>query len=90
MTIKAETLAKIKSGIESAGSVYILYNGELRVIRSNAPSILNINHNHLIGVYNAKAAEFDIFDDIITFIDEYNTRKNKQSRSLAKAVGMAH
>ena len=87
--ITSEALNSIRKGIKKTGHVYVTYqHGALKVFRGDSPAINSINSNHLIGVYNGKADEIDIFDDITSFIESYQQEQNNQSKRLNKQMGM--
>jgi len=90
MSVTSKALSSIKAGIKKSGYVYLIYDGNnLHVIRSDSSKVNRLNFNHLIGVYNGKAADIDIFDDINSFIEDYTKKQTSQSQRLNKQVGLA-
>ncbi|HCC80390.1 MAG: hypothetical protein Tp185DCM00d2C31949971_46 [Prokaryotic dsDNA virus sp.] len=73
------------------GSVLIAYvNGKVEVIRSDSTRIDSFTPDITIGVYNAKADESQILEDILHHIEQYERIKAEQSKRLDAALGVLH
>ena len=86
-----EIIQKYKRACKNGNSVWIAYiDGKVQVIRSDSTRIDRLTPDITIGVYNAKADESQILEDILHHVQQYERIKAEQSKRLDEALGVLH
>jgi hypothetical protein len=86
-----EIIDKYKRACKNGNSAWIAYiDGKVQVIRSDSTKIDRLTPDITIGVYNAKADESQILEDILHHVEQYERVKAEQSKRLDEALGVLH
>lgn len=86
-----EIIDKYKRACKNGNSAWIAYiDGKVQVIRSDSTKIDRLTPDITIGVYNAKADESQILEDILHHVEQYERVKAEQSKRLDEALGILH
>lgn len=80
-------LEDLHKAINKAGRAYIVYTGELRIIRGTSTAVNRIRQEHLVGVYTSRSTDHDIISDCLYCIEIYDKKVLEQAKLLDERMG---